>query len=58
MLNGMADAMAWGAVTSILMKVFPRHVTLIASSTEMFHGLGYLTGKTSFNVIMVHIIRH
>jgi hypothetical protein len=41
----MADAAAWGAVVSILMKLFPSHVTTIASWTEMLLGLGYMLGK-------------
>ncbi len=40
----MADAAAWGAVVSILMKLFPSHVTTIASWTEMLLGLGYMLG--------------
>jgi hypothetical protein len=40
----MADAAAWGSVVSILMKVFPNHVTVIASWTEMLLGLGYMLG--------------
>ncbi len=43
-LGGMADAAAWGAVVSILMKLFPSHVTTIASWTEMLLGLGYMLG--------------
>jgi hypothetical protein len=44
-LGGMADAAAWGSVVSILMKLFPAHVTTIASWTEMLLGLGYMLGK-------------
>ena len=44
-LGGMADAAAWGAVVSILMKLFPNHVTVIASWTEMLLGLGYMLGR-------------
>ncbi len=45
-LGGVADAAAWGSVVSILMKVFPNHVTVIASWTEMLLGLGYMLGWT------------
>jgi MFS family permease len=44
-LGGMADAAAWGSVVSILMKLFPNHVTTIASWTEMLLGLGYMLGN-------------
>ena len=47
MINGMANALAYTSVTSILMKVFPQHATMVASYMEMFHGLGYLIGKTT-----------
>ncbi len=44
-LGGIADVAAWGAVISILMKIFPSKVTTIMSWTEMFFGLGYMLGK-------------
>ena len=46
----MANALAYTSVTSILMKVFPQHATMVASYTEMFHGLGYLIGKVMSNI--------
>ena len=44
-LDGMADAAAWGAGVSILMKLFPNRVSQIMSWTEMLFGLGYMLGK-------------
>ena len=44
-LGGMADVAAWGAVLSIMMKLFPNKVARIVSLTEMFFGLGYMLGK-------------
>ena len=41
----MADAAAWGAGVSILMKLFPNRVSQIMSWTEMLFGLGYMLGK-------------
>ncbi len=43
-LGGIADVAAWGAVLSILMKLFPSKVTTIMSWTEMFFGLGFMLG--------------
>ena len=40
----MADAACWNSVVSILMKIFPNHVTTILSWTEMLFGLGYMIG--------------
>ena len=48
----MADAAAWGAVVSILMKLFPNHVNTIASWTEMLLGLGYMLGDPSFLILI------
>ena len=48
-MGGVADAAAWGSVVSILMKLFPNHVTTIASWTEMLLGLGYMMGKKIAN---------
>ena len=44
-LDGVADAAAWGAGVSILMKLFPNKVSTIMSWTEMLFGLGYMLGK-------------
>lgn len=43
-LDGMADAASWGAVVSILMKLYPNKVSTIMSWTEMVFGLGYMLG--------------
>jgi hypothetical protein len=43
----MADAAAWGAGVSILMKLFPKHVSSIMAWTEMLFGLGYMLGNKS-----------
>ena len=40
----MADAAAWGALISILMKLYPNNVTTIAAWTEMLVGFGYMIG--------------
>lgn len=40
----MADVIAWNAVISILMKLFPEKVSTIMSWTEMLFGLGYTLG--------------
>ena len=45
----MADAACWGSVVSILMKIFPNHVTTIASTTEMLFGFGYMIGEDFFH---------
>lgn len=45
-LGGIADVAAWGAVMSILLKLFPDKVASIISWTQMFMGLGYTIGKT------------
>ncbi len=46
-LGGIADVAAWGAVLSILMKLFPTKVAQIMSWTQMFFGLGYMLGEDS-----------
>ena len=43
-LDGMADAATWGAIISIMMKLFPDKVATIMSWTEMAFGLGYSLG--------------
>lgn len=48
-LGGVADVAAWGAVLSILMKLFPARVAQIMSWTEMFFGLGYMMGKENWS---------
>lgn len=54
-LDGVADAASWGAAVSILMKLFPNHVSSIMAWTEMVFGLGYMlgtcTGSLPENVI-------
>ncbi len=45
-VEGIAEAMAWGAIISILMKVYPNQVTTVMSFTEMCFGAGYMLGKT------------
>jgi hypothetical protein len=42
---GISEAAIWGSVVSILMKVFTKHVTTIASFTETLFGLGYMLGN-------------
>eukprot|EP00095_Tigriopus_kingsejongensis_P001693 maker-scaffold3251_size9521-snap-gene-0.1 protein:Tk01693 transcript:maker-scaffold3251_size9521-snap-gene-0.1-mRNA-1 annotation:"chromaffin granule amine" len=44
MLDGIADAAAWGAILSILMKIWPDRVATIMSWTELCFGLGYTIG--------------
>jgi MFS family permease len=46
-LDGMGDAAAWGAIISIMMKLYPDKVSTIMSWTEMAFGLGYSFGKSS-----------
>ena len=48
-LGGLADAAAWGALISILMKLYPNQVTTIAAWTEMLVGFGYMIGKLILN---------
>ena len=43
-LDGMGDAAAWGAILSIMMKLYPDKVATIMSSNEMIFGLGYSLG--------------
>jgi len=43
-LDGACDAASWGAVLSILMKLWPDRVTSIMAWAEMFFGLGYTIG--------------
>ena len=43
-MGGIADVAAWGAIISILLKLFPDKVSSILSWTEMFFGLGYMLG--------------
>ena len=43
-LDGMGNAAAWGAILSIMMKLYPGNVATIMSSTEMIFGLGYSVG--------------
>ena len=43
-LDGMGDAAAWGAIISIMMKLYPDKVATIMSWTEMAFGLGYSLG--------------
>lgn len=43
-VDGVAEAAAWGAVVSILMKIYPSKVTTIMSWTEMCFGMGYMLG--------------
>lgn len=43
-LDGMADAASWGAILSMLMKIWPDKVASIMSWTELFFGLGYTIG--------------
>ncbi|TRY80689.1 hypothetical protein TCAL_09016 [Tigriopus californicus] len=43
-LDGLADAAAWGAILSILMKMWPNKVASIMSWTELCFGLGYTVG--------------
>ena len=50
-LGGIADVAAWGAVLSILMKLFPSKVSTIMSWTEMFFGLGYMLGPALGSVL-------
>ena len=42
----MADAASFGAVLSILLKLFPDNVASILAWTEAFFGLGYSLGRT------------
>ena len=51
-LDGVADAAAWGAGVSILMKLFPNKVSTIMSWTEMLFGLGYMLGKIIENFFL------
>eukprot|EP00095_Tigriopus_kingsejongensis_P010457 snap_masked-scaffold1863_size26100-processed-gene-0.1 protein:Tk10457 transcript:snap_masked-scaffold1863_size26100-processed-gene-0.1-mRNA-1 annotation:"chromaffin granule amine" len=44
MVDGIADAAAWGAILSILMKIWPDKVATIMSWTELCFGLGYAIG--------------
>ena len=46
-IDGVGEAAAWGAVVSILMKLYPGKVATIMSYTEMFFGLGYMLGLFS-----------
>jgi MFS family permease len=55
-LGGIADVAAWGAVLSILMKLFPNKVSTILSWTEMFFGLGYMLGQCI--IIYVYFLFH
>ncbi len=48
----MADAAAWGALISILMKLYPKNVTTIAAWTEMLVGFGYMIGIWGYPLIM------
>lgn len=41
-LDGVADAASWGAAVSILMKLFPNHISSIIAWTEMIFGFGYM----------------
>ena len=43
-IDGMADAAPWGAIISIMMKLYPDKVATIMSWTEMAFGLGYTIG--------------
>lgn len=43
-LDGMADAASWGAILSVMMKLYPDKVATIMSSNEMIFGLGYALG--------------
>ena len=43
-IDGMADAASWGAIISIMMKLYPDKVATIMSWTEMAFGLGYSLG--------------
>ena len=43
-MDGMGDAAAWGAIISIMMKLYPDKVATIMSWTEMAFGLGYSIG--------------
>ena len=47
-LGGIADVAAWGAVLSILLKLFPEKYATILSWTQMFFGLGYMLGNKLF----------
>lgn len=42
---GFADAAGWGAVLTILLKLFPTKVPVIMSYTEGFFGVGFMIGK-------------
>jgi len=44
-IGGVADAVAVGSILAILMKLYPKHSSTIASWTEMFFGLGYMLGN-------------
>ena len=43
-VDGMADAASWGALISIMMKLYPDKAATIISWTETALGLGYSLG--------------
>jgi len=43
-IAGFADAAGWGAVLTILLKLFPTKVAVIMSYTEGFFGVGFMIG--------------
>ena len=43
-LEGLACAVAWSSMYSIMMKLYPYKVATIMSSTEMLFGFGYALG--------------
>jgi MFS family permease len=49
-IDGVGEAATWGAVVSILMKLYPQHVTQVMSYTEMFFGLGYMLGNSQVSI--------
>ena len=44
-IGGVSSGAAFGAMLSILMKLFPNHTTSVLSWAEMLFGLGYMLGK-------------
>lgn len=43
-LDGVGDAATWGAIISVMMKLYPDKVASILSWNEMAYGLGYSLG--------------
>ena len=46
-LDGVADAAAFGSMLSILMVLYPERAALIVGLTESLFALGYTIGKKS-----------